>query len=316
MLNSSPMSVGNVVSAGFRLYRSRLKAYLGISTRATLWAMLPWALLIPLLVVAFVPFALSQGENPTSLILLLLIFPWVALAIYCGARSSLNSALIARLAYGELSGQPEDSRTAFRQIRPRMWNLLLVHIAVGMVMFGINFGLSIAQQFLIILPAIAFRDAPAIAGIFAVVAYLGTLVVYFWFWAHFYIPEVAIAMEGDTNAFDMVGRSWNISKGSANRILLILSVAALITFPLYGLVAIPVLPALVGTASLIQVGDVSAIGWFLIAIGVGILLLLLVNLFTLPFWQTLKAVVYYDLRTRREGVDLKFRNSITDEPRD
>ncbi|MBW4539055.1 MAG: hypothetical protein KME43_07885 [Myxacorys chilensis ATA2-1-KO14] len=318
MTNSSPMrpmSVGNVVSAGFRLYSSHLKPYLSISVKATLWAMLPWVTLLILLTAAFVPLALSQGQNFVSLILLLLILPWIGLAVYCGARSSLNSALIARLAYGELSGQPEDSRTALRQIRPRMWSFLLVHIAVGCVMFGINFGLSIAQNLLIIIPAIALRDYPGVSAIFAVLVSLASLAIYFWFWAHFYIPEVAIAMEGDTNAFDMIGRSWNLSKGSAHRILIILTIATLVTLPLYGLAAIPVVPTLIGTASLIRAQDASAIGWFVLACLAGILLFLLVGLFTLPFWQTLKAVVYYDLRTRREGVDLEFRNSTNDTSR-
>lgn len=310
-----PMSAGNVVSAGFRLYSSHLKPYLNISVKATLWAMLPWVTLMILLTAAFLPFALSQGQNFVSLILLLLIFPWIGLAIYCGARSSLNSALIARLAYGELSGQPEDTRTAFRQIRPRMWSFLLVHIAVGCVMFGINFGLSIVQNLLIILPAIALRDYPLVSSVITILVSLASLALYFWFWAHFYIPEVAIAMEGDINAFDMIGRSWKISNGSANRILVILTIATLITLPLYGLAAIPIIPTLLGTASLIRTQDASAIGWFMLACGVGILLFLLVGLFTLPFWQTLKAVIYYDLRTRREGVDLRFRNSTNDTPR-
>ncbi len=30
-------------------------------------------------------------------------------------------------------------------------------------------------------------------------------------------------------------------------------------------------------------------------------------IFLLPFWQTIKAVIYYDLRTRREGMGLELR---------
>ncbi|NEP06180.1 MAG: hypothetical protein F6K34_15915, partial [Okeania sp. SIO4D6] len=39
----------------------------------------------------------------------------------------------------------------------------------------------------------------------------------------------------------------------------------------------------------------------------GHIISLLGNVFWLPFWQTIKAVVYYDLRTRREGMDLQLR---------
>jgi hypothetical protein len=31
------------------------------------------------------------------------------------------------------------------------------------------------------------------------------------------------------------------------------------------------------------------------------------TVFTMPFWQTIKAVIYYDLRTRREGMGLELR---------
>ena len=30
--------------------------------------------------------------------------------------------------------------------------------------------------------------------------------------------------------------------------------------------------------------------------------------FLIPFWQTTKAVLYYDLRSRREGLDLQLRD--------
>ena len=42
---------------------------------------------------------------------------------------------------------------------------------------------------------------------------------------------------------------------------------------------------------------------FLIGYAIGIL----GNIFLLPFWQAIKAVVYYDLRTRREGMGLELR---------
>jgi hypothetical protein len=28
-----------------------------------------------------------------------------------------------------------------------------------------------------------------------------------------------------------------------------------------------------------------------------------------PFWQAIKAVIYYDVRNRKEGLDLKMRDS-------
>ena len=39
-------------------------------------------------------------------------------------------------------------------------------------------------------------------------------------------------------------------------------------------------------------------------VAVGSLLGLASELFIMPFWQVIKAVIYYDLRNRREGSDL------------
>jgi hypothetical protein len=42
-----PLSVGNVVSAGFQLYSTHAKQYLTIALFATLWILLPFAAVIP-----------------------------------------------------------------------------------------------------------------------------------------------------------------------------------------------------------------------------------------------------------------------------
>jgi hypothetical protein len=41
-----------------------------------------------------------------------------------------------------------------------------------------------------------------------------------------------------------------------------------------------------------------------ILILVGSLVSLVAEIFVMPFWQTVKAIVYFDLRNRREGGDL------------
>ena len=43
-----PLTVGNVVSAAFRLYRDRLSTYLVIAVRASLWALFPLLIILPI----------------------------------------------------------------------------------------------------------------------------------------------------------------------------------------------------------------------------------------------------------------------------
>jgi len=46
-----------------------------------------------------------------------------------------------------------------------------------------------------------------------------------------------------------------------------------------------------------------------IATALGLVLSLVGSIFVLPLWQAVKGVLYYDLRSRREGLDLELRHS-------
>jgi hypothetical protein len=46
--------------------------------------------------------------------------------------------------------------------------------------------------------------------------------------------------------------------------------------------------------------------WIVYLINLGISLI--GGVLVLPFWQSIKAVMYYDLRSRREGIDLQLRD--------
>jgi hypothetical protein len=44
---------------------------------------------------------------------------------------------------------------------------------------------------------------------------------------------------------------------------------------------------------------------FLISLALSILM----GALLIPFWQAIKAVIYYDLRTQKEGIDLEIRDA-------
>jgi hypothetical protein len=84
---------------------------------------------------------------------------------------------------------------------------------------------------------------------------------------------------------------------------LIITIAFLITLPIN---AIGNLPSFFGqiitTTTIYNDSATQSMGGILIF--VGFLLNLIGELFVMPFWQVIKAIVYYDLRNRREGSDL------------
>lgn len=73
-----PLSVGNVVSAGLRIYRDHFKSYFGISLRATLWSFVP--LVFALL---FIPLVFISGDYKISFVLIPIV---LVLLVYCAAK--------------------------------------------------------------------------------------------------------------------------------------------------------------------------------------------------------------------------------------
>ena len=97
-----PLSIGNVVSAGARLYRSHFKTYLKLALFAYLWLLIP---------------------------------------IYGWAKYFAISGLIARLAFGELTNHPESVKTARQQVNRRLWSFLRLAVLIGWLFIGVYLGL-------------------------------------------------------------------------------------------------------------------------------------------------------------------------------
>lgn len=259
-----PLSVGDVVSAGVRLYRSNLKRYLILVLRSYLWIFVP---------------------------------------VYGWAKASEITARISRLAYQELINQPETLTEAQRQTEPKLWNFLGAALLLGLIFFGmyiafvvlffilalITAGLTAASPALGIVGALLIV-AVAIFALFAFIRVLSRLLIY----------EVALAIEDNVDASTSLSRSWNLTKGSVGRIQWIVVVTFLLTLA----VNIPsqIISAIIPTSD-----DANPA-----LVAITVLLFLAVSLaasaLITPLWQVIKAVIYYDLRTRREGFGLELRD--------
>ncbi len=270
-----PLSLGNVVSAGLRLYRSHLKSYLQISSLAYAWALIP---------------------------------------VYGWAKCAALLALISRLAFGELVNQPESIQDAKRIVNSRMWQFFVM----GLLMFLITFGLTIA----VMIPfgiVVGFITAYATGGANsaspnpAAFLFVGLLVLVFipllfvmllWVQARFLVVELPLAIEEGVDGSSTIGRSWNLTKGSVWRIVGIIFISYLITLPIQLPFSFLSQIIQISLASLAQDNTSYALLSFLLSLIVSLIGAVLV----VPFWQAIKAVIYYDLRSRREGLGLNLRN--------
>jgi len=269
-----PLSVGNVVSAGMRLYRSHLKDYFLLALRAYVWLLVP---------------------------------------IYGWAKFYALTALISRLAFGELVNQPESMSSGERFVNSRLWQFLLTILLMFLVGIGIGLGALILFTLLGVLSAalvggIGQQGNPGTYVLFVVIGVvigIAAFVAVLWLLTRFYLVEVPLAIEENVEATSTISRSWELTQGYVWRILFISFVAFLITIPIQ--IAVQIISSILQFAFLPLIREGS--GLFTLVYFVFVMALSFAGgALVVPFWQTVKAVIYYDLRSRREGLGLQLRD--------
>jgi hypothetical protein len=261
------LSVGNVVSASLRIYRDHFKSYFGLAVVAYLWLLVP---------------------------------------IYGWAKYSAISALISRLAFGEVRENPETVSDARREVNPRMWSFLWAGVLTSLIFLGVYLVGTIVLLAVGVGAATIFgQNGRIIGGLLVAVGVIAFLIIYIRILSRLLIVEVPLAIENNIDASSAISRSWELTKGSVGRIQWIVFVAFLMSLPLYivsNLLSVfleKVLTALLGAKSslfllvyiILTVGQMIGFGALLIA-----------------FWQVIKSVIYYDLRSRKEGLGLQIRD--------
>lgn len=258
-----PLSVGNVVSAGLRIYRDNFKKYFKLAFIGYLWIFVP---------------------------------------VYGWAKYSAMMGLIARLAYGEVVEQPEAVRDAQRHVKPKMWDFLVAGILVSLIIFGAIIPFSIVFGILGAVMGVVFgSQAGAIIGVLlGLAAVLLFIFGFIWLISRLILTELPLAIEENITATSTISRSWSLTKGSVGRIQLIVFIAFLISLPIIFVTNI----ASFIFQGIIAVGSENVPG----LAGIGFILSLVIGIasgsFMIPFWQSIKAVIYHDLRVRREGMGL------------
>ena len=263
-----PLSPGNVVSTALVLYRSHFKTYLTLAANAYLWMLVP---------------------------------------IYGWAKYFTISGIISRLAFQELIGQPETVKDARHQLKSKLWSFLGVAFQVGiyltLVYLGLLVGLVIVGLIvgftLVFLLSLLFNNqvvTGVVTVLLTIIFVIIFLVGFIWYFSRWMIAELPLAVEADIQGGASVKRSWDLTKKSVRRIQVIVFIAFLVTLPLVAFTNY------VPQIFLLMIEEGSQLYWLIYFIS--LFISFLGGMMILPFWQVIKAVLYYDLRSRREGFDL------------
>jgi hypothetical protein len=254
-----PLSVGNVVSAALRLYRSHLQQYLQLSTFAHLWILLP---------------------------------------IYGWAKYAKISGVISRLAYQELIDQPESAESAHRKLDPLMWSFLGIGFRVGLQVIGVYLLCAIVGGIIIGILTAILQAAGAVVG--GLIMFILIIVGIIWIYSRLVVAELPLAVEEGLNGAESVKRSWQITQSAISRIQGVVLVAGLVTLPL--IAVFNYFP------SILQLTMEPGSSMYNLLGVISFITSLIGGALVMPFWQALKAVLYFDLRNRREGLGLNLRD--------
>lgn len=274
-----PLTVGNVVSAGFRIYRDRFLEYFRIAFIGYLWVLVP---------------------------------------IYGWAKFAAMNGLIARLAFGEVTEKPETEKEARRYIKPRMWQFLGADILFWLILlFGFLFCSFVLGFVSFIVGLVIGLDRNnvdpstlAFLGLFFIISIILLIIAMIWLISRYLVVELPLAIEDGINAGAALGRSWNLTKGSVIRLQMIVFVAFLISVPISIVIQVASIILQLAMGSLASIANDLVSSFFSFFFTLMILAISLAGgALLIPFWQAIKAVIYYDLRVRREGFGIELEEN-------
>lgn len=305
-----PLNPGDVVSAALRLYRDRAKVYLQLSALATLWLFAGFIGMALAIVVLAGVLGVMGGEILALVGGALGVLVGLLPLLYGIAKYTMLLSAIGRLAFSDLINRPETSLDVRRALNPKLSQFLALSFLLSLAYFaalivatlaaalvGLGVGLVIGG----ILGALTNSTVGGIVG--AILGFLlGAAIFIFglvWVLSHLFLPDVVLAMEPSQDAGSSLSRSWELTQKSIGRIQIVFLATFLIQLPILSVTSY--LPSLF-FAFLPNSVTVIAVSQVISAI-----LSLAGNILILPLWQTVKGVLYYDLRSRREGLDLELR---------
>ena len=313
-----PLSIGDVVSVSLAITRQRWRLFCGISLRAVAW------LVIPVLGVTGMAVISSSSMRRSPGLVVLAVVVWLVASLYCFGKYLANAGLISRLVFNDLTRTEESVKDAARVTRSLTWSYLgasLIYLLIAvLVSFSLAFIVSLA--FFLVLLTLGFlvgtiggtgllSPTSPMMGFFGVITIILVLLLilgYFtglvWILSRFFFSDVPLSVETKLGSMGTIGRSWALSEKSGFRLMTITTVSFLITLPINAIgQIITVIPFALDRSDGASAGLATGLSSLL-----NLLVTLGITLLTLGFWQSVKAVLYFDLLHSKEGLGLDLEN--------
>jgi hypothetical protein len=234
---------------------------------------------------------------------------WVLVPVYGWAKFMALTSLISRLAFGELVNQPESISSGQRFVNSRLWEFLVAGVLLFLVGVGLFLGIVIIFGILGVFWGLIFLDensaAVLLLGLITLVTLIVVLLACLWIIIRLYLVGAILAIEENVDGVSAISRSWQLTQGYGWQLLLIYFVGSLITIPAQ--IMLQVMTSfleLVFSPLILDGSALYALLYFVFLLAI----IFSISAVILPFYETLTAVIYYDLRSRQEGLGLKLRD--------
>ena len=270
---------------------------------------------------------------------------WIFVPVYGWAKYAAMMGLLARLAYGDVTGNKETIAEAKRYIKPKTWFFFGAGLMGSLILFLWVLLFSIP---LLIVNSIVLSQSPSLifSKPFLLLTSLINLVFGYYFYklmSRLFLYELPLAIEQDTNATESRDITWKLVTGSIFKLQIIICLFSIFfvftyfivqkingvissginfesilnlldfstlnffnvfseTISFFGVVFVPALSSAIGMllaainpfVNSFFSSEVNVILFLLDTIRMELVYIAYGALF-IPFWQSLKAVVYYRL---------------------
>lgn len=292
-LDLRPLSLGELLDRSFTLYRRHFWLFVGIMALPSLLA-----LAFGVLSSALNPTP-APGSSPDDMtvsrvlavlvwlasILVLMVIYFITYIVALGATT---------VAVAELyKGNTVSIREAYLPLRGKVGRLALLLVLVSFRLVGVMLLAGILVAVSIGVGAVA---SPIAGGLMTMVSLFAAMGLWVWLVLRYAVVVPAAVLENET-ATDSIARSVELTEGNRLRVFALVLFTAIVTYAVLALFQGPFVVAAVAA------GPESSTGFWLTLLGtvsgsIG-------SAFTSPLAIVAFAVLYYDLRVRKEGLDLQ-----------
>jgi MFS family permease len=294
-----PLSMGELLDRSFSIYRRRPTLFLGIMAVPTVFA-LGLGLVVTLMTVGRPGFngqPFDPNQLPSPSLIAGLAVGYVVFTVLYGAAYLLSLGATAAAVSSLYLDRETTIGDAYRHVHGMTGRLMLLGLLLSLRMLLV--GLVVAA--LVVAAAAAMAVSPVVGGLLMVVAFIcfvAAFVLMIFLMLRYSLAVPALVLE-QSRASAAIKRSIALTRGNLGRLLLLGVCASVLT---YAALAIFQAPFSAG-AAYAGPGTPAAF-WLTMA---GVVSGTVGNLLAAPVLIIGLVVVYYDVRIRREALDVQMK---------